>query len=223
MNCETIEGLSNSADFLQQSLPGVSLGVLKQRYSEVLIDFAVKTEIWRYVFEHLPVFTDTKQYELDAVEGQAVARIARVFVADGCACEPEYTIPEGQGVSRGRYRGGSINANQNTEYSDLWWYSPEPNKLMFSQCFEEDGCLRLELVLRPERGTTNFPAGLLDKYKEVIEFGVLAKAMMMPNQQWSDIKFAQHYKAEYEHGMLEPKRKHKMNMLAGRPAYRRSV
>lgn len=236
MTCQTIEGLSDSANYLQQMLPGIPLKVLKDRYSEVLIDFAKETEIWRYVFERLPVFKDTKVYELDKHVGQTVHRIVDVFVAEGCGCDTEFKIPEGQGVQRGSYQGSSINQSYSrNDYDgnrsrsdsfggsnarDQWWYSSEPNKLMFNECFCDDGCLRLELVLRPERGTTNFPPDLLDKYKEVIEFGVLAKAMMMPKQEWTDKKEALFYKGEFEDGKKEPKRKHKNNMLHGRPAYR---
>ena len=235
-NCQTIDGLSNSADFLQQSLPGIPLKILKDRYSEVLIDFSQKTEIWRYVFERLSVYKDTKLYDLKKEEGQDIHRIVDVFVSDGCGCEREYKIPEGKGIQTGRYGGSSINdhshhsnyhglqsrrdgSHQSYNNRDQWWYSPEPNKIMFNECFCDDGCLRLELVLRPERGTTNFPPALLDKYKESIEFGVLAKAMMMPNQQWSDIKFAQYYKEQYDQAIIVTKREYKNNMLSGRPAY----
>lgn len=213
MACEAIDGFGDSAEYLQQMLPGIPLATLKQFYSMAMIEFCQRSGVWRYVFERLQVFCDEQTYQLDKELEQDIVKIDSIYVADGCGTgcnDSESKIPERQGVQRS---GASC-------CSDQSWYEPQPGMLIFNECFTNDGCLRLELVLKPEHGSTNMPPDLLSKYKTTIEEGVLSKAYMVPNQSWSNQELAVYNRALFDRAIKDAERVRRLDVLPGRAAYK---
>ena len=215
-NCNVIDGLGESAKYLRQMLPGIPLAVLKQKYSETMIDLCERGLVWKYVFERLCVFPDVQEYRLNKEIKQDIVKVIDVYMIScgrcgdttgecGCAesddCEAcdtyETDLMQRADIQR---QGGY----------DQGWYEPEPGLLVFNECFDKKQCLRVSVALKPEFEGTSFPPELLKRWKKVIEYGTIAKAHLMPNQKWSDNERFGYFNGLFEEAMakfeLEQKR-----------------
>ena len=202
---------------LRRKLGGIPEGILKEYFSETLVDLCQRGGVWRYVFEALKVYPDQVEYQLPVEKGSMVDKVETVYYAPcGTHCNSnEYRLPEREDIQRGSECCGG----------EQGWYEPEPGLLIFNACFSECGnhILRVDVRLRPEHGATLFPQALMDKYKLLIEQGVMAKAHLEAGQPWSDVERANYFGNLFERKMNEIKAKRRRDMPVGRPTYRRGA
>lgn len=227
-SCSANDNLGGSAKYLLQMLNGIPLAVLKQKYSESIIELCERALIWRYVLEDLWVIPNVSEYKIKKENGQDIVKILDVFMrsdnfcgdknCQSCQCESfDIEIPK---VSRIKREAGNVQG----------WYEPEPAVILFNECFAEKKKLRVSIALKPEIGATSIPPDLMMKWKKTIEFGTIAKAHLMPDQSWSSVDRFDYFNRLFEgaivdHNNLEKsiEEQERRDLDVCRPEYRDDV
>lgn len=190
---------------LYPRLSGIDKNLLRNELRDALRRFCIESEIWRYVFEVLPVEQGEQVYRIAEQEGTKIVRVESLFYA--CESGQEIKIPERQDVQ------------QNMD-SFQYWYESEPSMIVLNEKPEEDDQYRANVILRPVDGGERFPIELFERWKEIIHAGAMAELYAMPNKTWSNIDLANLNNGKWLQGVADAKRKHLQDMKPDRPAYR---
>lgn len=199
MTCQTLEYIDRVVEEVQLNIPQMPEKLIKNAFFNILNDFFISTNRWRYVFTELAVDETNTIYSIPIKDNAEPIKVIDLFYTENGT---EYKICERKDVWR----------NNDTYY----YYQPEPRVIILNTPLKDITKLRANVSLKLKRGSDTLP-DLLELYFNGIVAGILYKLMLIPNKEWTNGELATfHYKV-YDEAKKEALRFHNLNMLEGRP------
>lgn len=149
------------------------------------IDFCERTRLWR--FDDAMEVTANEAEALMAPSGAVVHEIEEVFFNDQLL---ERVTPAWLDKNYPAWRAGSVLGQSR------YVTQTEPNTIRLIP--SEAGEVRIYLWLKPAQDAVDLPDFIVDKYRETIAHGALARILMIPNQSFTNPQMAAYWQQRFE-------------------------
>ena len=191
--------LDESVGDLLLLVPGALDVTVRKALRQALRRFCMDSEIWRFVFEPLPVLKGERVYRLMEQIGSKVVRVVSLETLEGRRI-----------TQRKDVRGGA----------GQYWYESEPGLVVLNQVPERDALWQANVVLRPDADAESMPPELYARWRDVVEAGALHKLLLMPGQPWVQVELAGYHATVYAAGVEQAKAVHLRDLLPGREPFK---
>jgi hypothetical protein len=199
VSCQTSAYIDRVVNDVLLNIPQIPEKLIKNTFYNVLDDFFISTNRWRYVFTEFAISEDNTTYSIPNKDNAEIIKVIDLFYTENGT---EYKINERKDVWR-----------NNDTYS---YYQPEPRVIILNTPIKNITELRANVSLKLTRDSETLP-DLLELYFNGIVAGILYKLLLIPNKEWTNGDLATfHYKV-YDEAKKEALRFHNLNMLNGRP------
>ncbi|WP_020396476.1 hypothetical protein [Thiolinea disciformis] len=194
---------------LIQQLPGIPESVARDKIAQALRDFAQRSALWTFEQYEQELCPGDTVLEFPKEDGVEVAKVLDVYIQH---CDCEEVLPK-LGVFKAVC--GCADGQG--------WKEPLPGKVVFNQDWDCCQNVRFALQLKPAAGSDTFPPALLEQHQNVIEQGALAKAYLIPKQEWSSTELGIAYSTAFERELQRLEEEARLlrhfDLRADRPTY----
>lgn len=165
--------------------PGVADPTMDSWIRQAAIDFCERTRLWRYEDE-LTITANEAEAMMSPI-GSVVFEIERAYFNDR-ELEPVSTAWLDERMPQ--WRTGEY------ESDSRYVTQTEPNTIQLVPAAA--GNVRLYLWLKPSQDAQDLPDFIVDKYREMIAWGALARILMIPNQSFSNPQMATYWQTRFD-------------------------
>ena len=184
--------------YLLPDVPGVPDFTAKQALLLSAIEFCIKTHAWDEIQDPFPLIDKVSEYDIDVVQGAAVAAIKNVWAADR-RLEP-VTMEELVGRI----------PNWQAATSTLPTFYNAPADLSVLRVYpipdlSNGALLTVRVAFTPTLASTTVPDSVINRYLEPILSGAKHRLMVAPGKGWSNAALATYHQEKFDDGVQTAK------------------
>lgn len=166
-------------------VPGCPDFVAERAIRDAVIDFCIKTDVYLYGPEPLPVVTGVNEYDLDVPAGT----------------EPNHIITihrEGRPLTKLTYHDAIMRVASGSRSAPSYYSQKDNTSIYIGPTPEENETLQILLSVKPTASSTSIPDTIGLENREAISAGTLYRLQMMAGQPWTNGGGAQTNKMLYD-------------------------
>lgn len=194
---------------VQPSVPGCDIATAISALRASAIDFCAESLIWRREADPTDIAADVSEYSFSPPTGAEVVTVMNILV-DGNKVTP---------VSREDLDTYRPSWRDIAEKIPQYYFLTGNSTLRLVGVPTEDltDALRVDVVLKPSRSSTEVPDTLYEDWFEPICAGALYRLQVMPDKTWTNGQLASYNLAQFRNGVTQAKnRRIRSRTLAAR-------